>query len=197
VLRSAMLSGNRTRRHRHYLRGSLFCGQCGHVLVFSRVRGKMGTPYEYYGCLSRQGRRARVCRASHIRVTTVERAVEAFYVSVRLSQSEQEKVRSAVRAYAEHKSLTARGESDRHKRRLRTLQHEQQKLLQAFYRGNIDEDVLASEQRRIGTERQAAERWTAAAKQDGAELEETLERHSSCCVIRSCATTRLRLPPGV
>lgn len=155
--------------------GLLFCGRCGHVLVFSRVRGKTGAQYEYYGCLSRQGQRARVCRASHIRVEKVEPAVADFYASVRLSASEQEDVRTAMRAYSEHKALTAQRESDRDRRRLVALQREQQKLLQAVYRGSVDEEVLASEQQRIDTERQAAQRSAAAATQDVAELQEALE----------------------
>lgn len=43
VLDTARLSGNRTRKHKHYLRGSLFCGFCGRRLVFHRIRGRGGS----------------------------------------------------------------------------------------------------------------------------------------------------------
>jgi site-specific DNA recombinase len=175
VMASAMLSGNRTRKHKHYLRGSMFCGYCGRLMVFSRVRGKTGATYEYFGCLSHQGRRTRQCGARHILVSNVERAVEQFYASVRLTSREQQAVRKALRAYTEEQIHTAQRECDRHNRRLQELQRQQQKLLHAFYNGNVAEEVLAAEQRRIDAERAEARRWATAATHDAAEIKEALD----------------------
>jgi site-specific DNA recombinase len=175
VMRSAMLSGNRTRKHKHYLRGSMFCGHCGRVMVFSRVRGKTGAVYEYFGCLSHQGRQTRQCGARHILVSNVERAVERFYASVRLTSREQQTVREALRTYTEEKMLTAQRECDRHTRRLQELQRQQQKLLHAFYNGNVAEEVLAAEQQRIDAERAEARRWATVATHDAIEIKEALD----------------------
>jgi site-specific DNA recombinase len=35
-------SGDRTHKHHHYLKGSIFCGLCGKRLILSRVRGRAG-----------------------------------------------------------------------------------------------------------------------------------------------------------
>jgi site-specific DNA recombinase len=96
VLDTARLSGNRTRKHKHYLRGSLFCGFCGRRMVFHRIRGRGGL-YDYFGCLSHQGRRGD-CGSRYLQVENVERAVERYYARVRLTQDEREAIRQAGRA---------------------------------------------------------------------------------------------------
>ena len=173
VLESATLRGNRTRKHRHYLRGSIFCGCCGRRLVYSRVSGNGGV-YEYFGCLSYQGRRGK-CGARHMFTSDVEQAIERYYRRVRLTARQQQAVRREVEEYAGEQMQTAVRESERHARRLQELQREQQKLLHLFYKGSIDEDVLAAEQNRIETERAEAHRWAEVAAQDASEIKETLD----------------------
>jgi hypothetical protein len=145
------------------------------VMVYSRVRGKTGAYYEYYGCFSLQGRRAQKCDARHIPVPRIERAVEEFYAAMRLSSREQQAVQTALVAYAEEQMHEAQRKCEQHTRRLQTLQRQQQKLLQAFYRGSIDEAVLAAEQQRIDAERAEARRWAAAATHDASEIQEALD----------------------
>ncbi len=72
-------------------------------------------------------------------VGNVERAVERFYASVRLTSPEQ------------------------------------QKLLHAFYNGNVAEEVLAAEQQRIDAERAEARRWATAVTHDAVEIKEALD----------------------
>lgn len=47
VLAAHHLAGEKTRKHPHYLKGTIFCGGCGHRLVYSRNTGNGGT-YEYF-----------------------------------------------------------------------------------------------------------------------------------------------------
>ncbi len=174
VLKSAMLSGNRTRKHKHYLRGSIYCGYCGRRMVFHRIRGKGGV-YDYLGCLSHQGRRKHACDGGYVQTIKVERAIEDYYAGVRLTGREQETVRQAVREYAEGHMHTAQRESDRHARRLQELHREQQKLLHLFYKGSIAEEVLEAEQARIETERGKAQHWAKVATHDAGEIMHALE----------------------
>ena len=173
ILDSAMLSGNRTRRHKHYLRGSLTCGYCGHRMVYHRVRGN-GGEYQYFGCVSRQGRREG-CIARHVQVDQIERAVERFYASVRLTPGELRIVRKAVKDHAAALLSTAKEESQRHAGRLEELKNQQRKLLHLFYKGAVAEEVLAAEQDRIEAERGEARRWATVAVKDAGEVAETLE----------------------
>lgn len=173
ILKSAMLSGNRTRRHKHYLRGSLYCGYCGHRMVYHRVRGNGGV-YQYFGCLSRQGRRE-PCEGRHLHVDHVERAVERFYASVRLTPRQLQRVRKAVKDHAAALLLTAKSESQRHAGRLQELQNQQQKLLHLYYKGKVAEEVLGAEQDRIEAERTEAHRWANAAAQDAGDVMDALK----------------------
>ena len=168
VLGSALLSGNRTRKHKHYLRGSVFCGNCGRRMVFHRVSGKGGV-YHYFRCLSHQGRR-QPCGSRHTLVSTVERAVERYYARIRLTPRQQSDVRQAVQQYADEKMQTAERESQRHTRRLQELRREQNKLLSLFYKGSVDEELLASEQARIDRERAEAQHWAKAATHDAGDI---------------------------
>ena len=173
ILKSAMLSGNRTRKHKHYLRGSIFCGFCGRRMVYHHIRGNGGL-YEYFGCLSHQARSGR-CGARHLHVGDVEQAVERFYAHVCLTPREQQIVRAAVKLHASALLQTAKRESERHARRLEELQREQQKLLHLFYKGSVAEEVLAAEQDRIESERAEAHRWADAAAQDANEVAQALK----------------------
>lgn len=56
ILQAHRLSGDRTKKHFHYLKGSIFCGNCGRRMVYGRHRGNGGV-YEYFSCLSYQARR--------------------------------------------------------------------------------------------------------------------------------------------
>jgi site-specific DNA recombinase len=172
VLDTARLSGNRTRKHKHYLRGSLFCGFCGRRLVFHRIRGRGGL-YDYFGCLSHQGTKGS-CGSRYLQVENVERAVERYYARVRLTQDERDAVRQAVEQYAGALLENAEKESARHARRLQALQQQQKKLLHAFYNNAVDETVLEEEQERIETERREVHRWSEAAVQDAGEITQAL-----------------------
>jgi site-specific DNA recombinase len=174
VLKSAMLSGNRTRKHKHYLRGSIYCGHCGRRMVFHRIRGKGGI-YDYLGCLSHQGRRKHACTGGYVQTTSVERAIVTYYTGIRLTPDQQQAVRAAVREYAESHMQVAQRESDRHARRLQELHREQQKLLHLFYKDSIGEEVLEAEQTRIETERSQAQRWGEVAAHDATEIMQALD----------------------
>ena len=53
VLIAHHLAGEKERKHPHYLKGTIYCGECGARLIYSRNRGH-GGEYEYYICLSRR-----------------------------------------------------------------------------------------------------------------------------------------------
>jgi len=60
VLAAHNTAGEKDREHPHYLKGSIWCGECGGRLVYSRNRGKGGV-YEYFVCLNRHAKR-RACQ---------------------------------------------------------------------------------------------------------------------------------------
>jgi site-specific DNA recombinase len=80
VLEAKRKSGERNWRHHHYLRGSVYCGQCVGRLIYTRTKGHGGT-YEYFVC---RGRQDGICTQPHQRGIAVEQAVEDHYRHVEL-----------------------------------------------------------------------------------------------------------------
>ncbi len=174
VLEAHAASGDRSSKHHHYLKGSIFCGRCGARFSFGRHRSKSGRHYEYFCCLSRI-RPGKECETPHLSVATVEHAVERIYDHFALSEDAQQALRKALDEYVEGKAKIARRESERHDRKLRELTAEQQKLVQLYYRDAVSEDVLRAEQQRIEHERAEAERWKEAAAQEVEDVREALD----------------------
>jgi site-specific DNA recombinase len=182
TLAAHRLSGDRTKKHAHYLKGSIFCGCCGRRLVFGRHRGNGGV-YEYFSCLSYQARRPS-CGAGHHPVDGVERAIERYYRTIELTPAECDDIRQKLKDQVGARLEVARKQSERHKRKLRDLQNEQQKLLQLFYRDGVDGEVLQAEQERIEAERAQARRWLTSATQEGDETEAALDEALS--IMQGC-----------
>ena len=184
-------SGDRTQKHFHYLKGSIFCAHCGRRLVYGRHRGNGGV-YEYFSCLSHQARRPK-CGAHHLPVDAVEKAIEEHYRSVELTAEEIEEVRITVREQLDERLAVARKQSDHHSRKLRTLQDEQQKLVQLFYKGKVSEEVLEAEQKRIESERTQAHHWVTAASHEAEDVLEVLT--DALTIIGRCHQTYLQASP--
>jgi site-specific DNA recombinase len=164
ILTAHRASGDRSHKHSHYLKGSIYCS-CGCRLGYGRHKGASGGMYEYFSCLSRVRKRGS-CQAPYIPVEATERAVERMNNRVMLSKQEQEAITQAVRDHAEAKALVAKKESDRHSRKLRELNSQQQKLVQLHYQQAVSVEVLKAEQQRIEAERSQAHRWSKAAVAD-------------------------------
>jgi site-specific DNA recombinase len=159
-------SGDRTKKHAHYLSGSLYC-TCGKRMGYGRHKSKTGAHYHYFSCLSRVTKQGR-CPAPYAPTDSIEEAVTAEYLTerARLDPNERAAVRQAVKDFVEAKAQTAVRESQRHARRLKELNAEQQKLVQLYYRDLVSEDVLTAEQQRIKAERAQAHKWADEAAHD-------------------------------
>ncbi len=191
ILATHRLSGDRTKKHFHYLKGSIFCHHCGRRLVYGRHRGNGGV-YEYFSCLSHQARRPS-CGARHLPVADVEKAIEDYYRQIQLTPEQIEKVRCDVGAQVDERLAVARKQSEHHSRRLRILQEEQQKLVQLFYNGGVSEEVMKAEQQRIEAERTQAHHWVEAAAHEAEDVMEALD--DALTIAGRCHETYLEASP--
>jgi site-specific DNA recombinase len=173
ILSANRASGDRAHKHNHYLKGSIYC-VCGKRLGYGRHRGKCGGLYEYFSCLSRVQRGER-CAAPYFAVERTERAIIRRYKCEKLTLQQQADIRRDLRAYVETKAQVARRESERHKRRLRELTAQQQKLVQLYYNGGVSEEVLKAEQERIKTESAQAQQWADAANREVEDVVQALD----------------------
>src|SRR5581483_3742519 len=154
ILDAQRQSGERSWRHHHYLRGSLYCAECGYRLYFTRARGRHGGLYDYFIC---GGRNARVCHQHHHRAEAVEAAIERHYATIQLTQPQRDRVRDSVQNHIQALVAVAEKETARARAEVTRLDNEERKLLNHHYNDAISDHIFAEEQARIRRERAAAE----------------------------------------
>jgi site-specific DNA recombinase len=153
LLTAQRQSGERAWIHHSYLRGTLYCAQCGKRLYFTRAKGRGGT-YDYFIC---DGRTKRACDQPHHRVAAVEAAIEHHYATIELTPKQQQTVRDALHTHIHELAAIADTETRRARAELTRLDNEERKLLTAHYQDRISDHLFAEEQARIRKERTAAD----------------------------------------
>ena len=151
LLAARNIAGEKQREHPHYLKGSVYCGNCGSRLVVSHAKNRHGTIYEYFICLGRQQKRT-TCTQQAIRIDVAEDAVVSEYAKIRLTAEQADEVRDFVLEEMAKLHNHTQAERDRLEWRMKALRNEQQKLLDAHYADAIPLDLLKTEQARITTE---------------------------------------------
>jgi site-specific DNA recombinase len=163
-------AGERPQIHRHYLKGSVFCGSCGQRLSFGVSTGRNGRKYAYFFCSARINGTNCDMRAN-IRPELIEQAIQRHYVErpIQLTAQEVADRTGAIEALA-HLS----GQAVEQVRRAKTeligkLQAQQKRLLRlhAEEGDDISGDAFREERQRLHDE-------TAAAKQSLIETEQRL-----------------------
>ena len=175
LLAARSVAGDRPSKHEHYLRGSLYCADCGGRLLYTKNRGKGGL-YEYFSCTNRHSRRiGGRCHSPHFPAHLVERAVEEHYRTVRLTKEVRDSIWADVRRDAGERTEIIQRDAERHRRRVKTLQDNQARLVQLSYQGLVTDEVLANEQRRLEDEQQQAQRLLDAAELHAKDIEVALD----------------------
>jgi site-specific DNA recombinase len=157
VLVAKNLAGERQRTHPHYLRGSIFCGQCESRLIVNNARGRHGGIYPYFVCIGRQTKTTK-CNLPALRINLVEDQVERYYRNVRLTKEELTDVREFILSDL----VAARKNSDHERnvltKRIQRLRTERRKLLEAHYADAIPLELMKSEQQRIQDDLETSDR---------------------------------------
>ena len=101
LLDEKRVAGERPQRRQHFLRGSVFCRECGSRLTYGISTGENGRKYAYYFCASRINRTACSERAN-IRPALIQTAVEREYVErpIEMTPKRLERSKEAIRALA-------------------------------------------------------------------------------------------------
>jgi site-specific DNA recombinase len=180
ILEAHRVAGDRPSRHEHYLRGTLFCADCGGRLLYGVHRGN-GGQYEYYSCTNRRARHTGGrCESSHFSAAIIEEKLIEHYRTVRLTKKKRDEIRNDVIRDTKERAAVIEREMERHKRTIAEIQQNQARLVQMAYKGLVDDEVLASEQSRLQKERSAAAKLLAdsqvLADEIAERLQEVLER---------------------
>jgi site-specific DNA recombinase len=194
LLAAKNFAGEKDREHMHYLKGSIFCGQCGSRLIVCHAKGRGGT-YPYFICIGRQ-RDKMSCKQRAIRIETAEAAIAAYYAKVQLPEAEVARLRTYLRDELAKLRKDAEKERVAQVRRLGQLEGERKKLLDAHYADAIPLDLLKSEQDRLTAEIANAEGRLAEVESDfqkaEANLARALTRAGDCAAAYREANDRLR-----
>lgn len=151
LLTAKNFAGDKQRVHTHYLKGSVFCGQCGFRMIVSHAKNRWGTVYPYFICLGRQQKRSE-CTQKAVLIEDVERFVEGQWQSAYLAPEYAELLRTMIEA--ELSEYEEKAEKDRRRavRRIQRLGEQRRKLLDAHYADAMPLDLFRDEQQRLTKE---------------------------------------------
>lgn len=145
---SSHATGEKQREHPHYLKSSVFCGNCDSRLVITNAKNPSGTVYPYFICLGRH-QKITDCEQKAVLIAKVEQQVADYYRAVQLDPESRGQIETMLRdematyrttAEIQHKQLSL--QKDR-------LERERTSLLQAHYAQAVPLDLLKAEQDRI------------------------------------------------
>ncbi|MGH7427037.1 MAG: recombinase zinc beta ribbon domain-containing protein [Candidatus Methylomirabilaceae bacterium] len=166
IMDSHSTGGDRSWKHDHYLKGTLYCGECGSRLYYLVAKGRFG----YFRCVGVNTARKQCSQTGYMSAHKIEREVERLYEKLKIPPQLEQKI---------ERTLTREeNESEKHRaeaavfigRRLKQLANERDRLLKAYYAEAIDVPTLKREQARINTQQAQLEDELTRV---GASLEET------------------------
>jgi site-specific DNA recombinase len=191
TLRSRDVAGVRQRRHEHYLKGLLHCGECGRRLSLTLAKGT----YLYFYCLGQRGTARTGCRQPYLLAGDAEALLEDLYCRIQLPPSWVDRLTDELEAEIVERQAEASERRILLTKTLARLAEERGKLLQAFYANAIPLDLLKAEQDRIGVAEQAAKTELQAADGDLEGWQDVLQ--TAIRLAGNCHTAYLKARPSV
>jgi site-specific DNA recombinase len=190
VLRAHDRVGVRHRRHDHYLKGLLFCGECGRRLSLTLAKGT----YLYFYCLGQRGQIRTGCRQPYILAGDAEALVEDVYRRVQLPSSWVEQLTAELEAEIAERQAESMERRTAFTKKLAKIADERQKLLRAFYGNAIPIELLKSEQDRLSEDERAAKQELDVAQADLGGWEDVLRTAIELAGNCYAAYMKARLP---
>ncbi len=142
------VNGERVRKHPHFLKSTVYCGQCGERLLVQHSTSASGMKYPYLSCAGRHSKRSD-CTLRSVLIYEVEKKLEEHYQRMQLDSKFRENVEAMIRDEFRSTREHVEAEQGDLKREQEKLERERQKLLEAHYAGAVPIDLLGREQERI------------------------------------------------
>jgi site-specific DNA recombinase len=156
TLKARDAAGERIRKHPHYLKGTLFCGECGSRLSYLIAKKRYG----YFYCLGQK--RNSDCVESYTSADELEQAVKELYKTIQLTPQAAAKLRSDLEQEITKRCSSSLKEKKALAKKTEQLTAEQFKLMQAYYAEAVPLDILKVEQTRLSAEIMLCEERTKA-----------------------------------
>tara|TARA_Y100000114_G_scaffold141679_1_gene147620 strand:- start:2693 stop:4426 length:1734 start_codon:yes stop_codon:yes gene_type:complete len=148
LLDSRKIAAERRRTHDHYLKGSLFCGQCGSRMQLDYPANKQGVRYAYYVCSGRASKRKN-CTRRAVPVGIAEQLVADCYRDISITEEQYAALVTRVEAAFDERLASRSQELAELTENRKRLQNESDKLLAAHFADAIDLETLKRHQDRI------------------------------------------------
>lgn len=142
------VNGERVRQHPHFLKSTVYCGQCGERLTVQVSTSATGMKYPYFNCAGRHSKRTN-CTLRSVLIYEVEKKLEEHYRRMQLDSKFRESVEAMIRDEFRSTREDVEAEQGDLKREREKLERERQKLMEAHYAGAVPVDLLGREQERI------------------------------------------------
>ena len=167
------VNGERTIRHPHYLKSTVYCGICRSRLIITTARPKQ-TAYQYFVCLGRHSRKQPDCTFRATLTETVEDEVEHLYQRIHLQPTRREELEQALHHQLAQLVVDTQQQLTQITATRQKLERQQEKLLQAHYESAIPVELLREEQQRITRSLTTASRRIQALEQDLGDKQELI-----------------------
>ena len=148
VLNAHQVSGEKTQAHDHYLKGSVYCGECGSRLILTNARSRQGVIYPYFICAGRHSKRTN-CQRQAMFVPDVETAVEDYYQHIQIPEHIVTALRELITAEFDRLHETSKRERGTYLAERHDLNDRHTKLLHTHLEGAVPLDLMKEEQDKI------------------------------------------------
>lgn len=149
---ASRINGERTVKHPHFLKSSVYCAECGSRLMISNEKKKNGDVYPYFVCAGRHSKRVKNCKMKAVLIDVVEKKIEQIYDNYQLSPEIRQYLEEYLQSIVLKEREKFNSELDGLNRTKTSLEHKRQKLLEAHYSDAIPLDLMKSEQKKIAKE---------------------------------------------
>ncbi|GAA2187428.1 hypothetical protein GCM10009786_12330 [Leucobacter alluvii] len=148
VLGAHKSAADATQVHDHYLKGTVYCGQCGERLIITNAKNRHGNVYPYFVCSGRHSGKTECTRQAML-IEDVERLIEKYYEMIEVSPGMRQGLAGKIHADFDLLMANETKELSRLTSERDRLDDERMKLLKAHYAGAVPIDLLKQEQDRI------------------------------------------------
>ena len=179
-------NGERTREHPHFLKGSLYCHNCGSRMFINYTKSHTDVRYPYFVCGGRHNKRTD-CKQKAVLIEEVERQIAHIYDRYSFSLTIREPLENFLRDKIHDEKKNYDAELDGLRRERDKLERKRKKLLEAHYDDAIPLDLLKEEQQKIAKQLAAIEHQE---KAHEATFEEISERLTDALeLVEDCGKT--------
>lgn len=141
-------NGERTREHPHFLKGSLYCHNCGSRMFINYTKARSGVRYPYFVCGGRHNKVTNY-KQKAVLISEVERRVEQIYDHYSFPPAVREYLENYLQNGIQTEQQKYESELEELRREKDKLERQRKKLLEAHYNDAIPMDLLKEEQQKI------------------------------------------------